>query len=148
MAIEQTLVIIKPMNEHLGVFNLAISGYQKRGLKISRIADIKLSVHQAGELYRDHRAKPFFPDLCYQMSRSPVLIMVVEGEDAVRQVKEANGAANPLEADPNSVRGKLKRFFKGFPNNFVHSSDSPESAQREIEFILSLLPSPGSHTRL
>lgn len=127
---ERSLVLIKPDAMERKLMGKIISIYENRGLHISSIKIVKPSVEVASTHYFEHKDRPFFPDLIKYITRSEICALVVEGENAITAVRKINGATNPMEADMGSVRGK---YGLSKSENTVHSSDSVESAEREIK---------------
>jgi nucleoside-diphosphate kinase len=128
----RTLAIIKPdavANRHTGkiVAHLEDAGFRVVGMKL-----IRMSREQAGEFYDVHRERPFYGELVEFMSSGPVVVMALEGDDAVAKYREVIGATDPAEAAEGTIR-KLYAENKG--RNAVHGSDSDENAAREIEFF-------------
>jgi len=132
MAIEQTLSIIKPdavSKNHIGgVIHLL----ESTGLKVVAAKMAHLSKEQAEEFYEIHRARPFFKDLVTFMISGPVVIMALEGENAVLKNRDIMGATDPQKAAPGTIR---KEFAETIDENAVHGSDSLENATREISFF-------------
>ncbi|NLT94987.1 MAG: nucleoside-diphosphate kinase [Clostridia bacterium] len=126
---EQTFVMIKPDGVQRGLVGEIIARFEKKGLKIKGLKLIKVSEEQAAAHYQEHQGKPFYPGLINYVTSGPVVVMVVEGVNAVKEVRKLNGATNPLEALPGTIRGD---FAQDIGRNVVHGSDSAESAQREI----------------
>lgn len=129
MAIQRTLSIIKPdaTKRHLtGEINALI---EKRGLKIVAQKRVRWTRPQAENFYAEHRGKPFFKGLCDFMTSGPIVLQVLEGDDAVGKYRETMGATDPEEAKRGTIR---KRFALSKSHNSVHGSDSTESAKREI----------------
>lgn len=129
---EQTLSIIKPdavKNQHIGDI---ISRFEKNGLKIAALKMVKLDKKQAGDFYAVHKDRPFYTDLVNFMSSGPVVIMVLDGENAVSKNRALMGATDPKKADANTIR---KDFAESMTNNAVHGSDSLENAKIEIDFF-------------
>lgn len=132
MAVERTLSIIKPDavgKNHIGEIN---ARFEAAGLRIVAAKMLRLSEAVAGGFYAEHRERPFFPDLIAFMTSGPVLVQVLEGEDAIAKNRELMGATNPQEAAPGSIRAD---FADSIDANAVHGSDSPASAQREIAYF-------------
>jgi len=132
MAKERTLSIIKPdavSNNHIG--NI-ISRFEKAGLKIIGAKMKHLSKSDAEGFYAVHQGRPFFNDLVSFMTTGPVLIMVLEGEDAILKNRDIMGATDPQKAAPGTIRADLA---KTIDENAVHGSDSPETAQTEIAYF-------------
>lgn len=129
---EQTLSIIKPdavKNHHIGEI---ISRFEKNNLKVSALKMVQLDKKQAGEFYGVHKDRPFYGELVEFMSSGPVVIMVLEGDDAVSKNRELMGATDPAKAASNTIR---KDFAESLGKNAVHGSDSLENAKVEIDFF-------------
>jgi len=129
---EQTLSIIKPdgvANQHIGD---VVSHFEKNGLRIAAMKMIRLSKERAGEFYIEHKDKPFYSFLKEFMSSGPVVVLVLEGKDAIAKNRKLMGATDPKLAEKGSIR---QRFAKSKSENTVHGSDSPVSAKREIAFF-------------
>lgn len=129
---EQTLSIIKPdavANHHIGDI---ISRFEKNNLKVAALKMDKLSKQQAGDFYAVHKDRPFYNELVEFMSSGPVVIMVLEGDNAVAKNRELMGATDPKKADVNTIR---KDFAESMSKNAVHGSDSLENAKTEINFF-------------
>lgn len=132
MAIEKTLSIIKPdavENNNIGDI---IARFEKNNLKIVAAKMIHLNESQAQEFYAVHKERPFFKDLVRFMVTGPVMVMVLEGENALLKNREIMGATNPKEAAPGTIRAD---FAKTIDANAVHGSDSLENAKIEINFF-------------
>ena len=132
MAVERTLSIIKPdatEGNHTGAINAM---FEKAGLRIVAQKRIHLTKAQAGKFYEIHKERGFYDELCEFMSRSPVVVQILEGENAVIKNREVMGATNPDEAEEGTVR---KQFAKSIGENSVHGSDSPENAAIEIAYF-------------
>ena len=132
MANEQTLSIIKPDavgSNHIGEI---LSRFEKAGLKVVGAKMLHLSSDQAKAFYNVHAHRPFFEELVGFMISSPVLISVLEGDNAVTKNRELMGATNPKEAAPGTIRAE---FAKTIDKNAVHGSDSSETARQEIPFF-------------
>jgi nucleoside-diphosphate kinase len=129
MAVEQTLILAKPDAVGRGLAGEILARFERRGLKV-RAARLVVASHELGEThYAEHTDKPFFGELVDFITSGPTLAFVLEGEGAVATCRLTIGATNPAEAFPGSLRGQ---YALAMPNNLVHGSDSPESAQREI----------------
>jgi nucleoside-diphosphate kinase len=129
MALEQTLILAKPDAVQRGLAGEILGRFERRGLKL-RAARLLVATRELGEAhYEEHKDKPFFGELVDFITSSPTLALVFEGEGAVATCRLTIGATNPAEALPGSLRGQ---YALAMPNNLVHGSDSPESAQREI----------------
>ena len=127
---ERTLVICKPDAVERGLVGEVISRIERRGLRLVA-AELRTITTEVAEVhYAEHAGKPFFDDLVVFITRSPVLVMVVEGPEGVHKVlRTMMGATNPAEAAPGTIRGDLAIEMG---ENVIHGSDSPESAVREI----------------
>jgi nucleoside-diphosphate kinase len=129
MAIERSLILIKPDAVERSLAGEILGRIERRGFTL-RAAKL-LSVDRAlgEEHYAEHREKPFFGELVDFITSGPTLALVVEGEGAIATLRTTIGATNPADAAPGTIRGDLALAV---PNNLVHGSDSPESAEREI----------------
>jgi nucleoside-diphosphate kinase len=134
MAIEQTLSIIKPDGVAKNLIGRIYSRFEEAGLQIVAAQMLHLSREQAERFYAVHKERPFFNDLVEFMTSGPVMVQVLEGEDAIARNRDIMGATNPAEADPGTIRAD---FAKTIDENVVHGSDSPETARTEIEFFFS-----------
>ena len=132
MAIQRTLSIIKPDATANNVVGKIISRFEDEGLRVIAIRKLFLSKRQAEGFYAVHKERPFFGELTDFMSRSPSVVMVLEGENAVAKNREIMGATDPAEAADNTLR-KLYAASKG--ENAVHGSDSVENAAIEIAYF-------------
>src|SRR5580658_5109377 len=129
MAVERTLILAKPDAVGRGLAGEILARFERRGAKL-RAARLVLATRELGEIhYEEHREKPFFGELVDFISSGPTLAFVLEGEGVIATARRTIGATNPAEADPGSLRGS---YALAMPNNLVHGSDSPESAEREI----------------
>lgn len=126
---EQTYVMVKPDGVQRGLLGEVISRIEKKGLKIAALRMNIISEATAKEHYSEHAERPFFPSLIEYITSDPSVSMVVVGKDAVRVMRNVNGATNPVEAAPGTIRGD---FALDIGRNIVHASDSPEAAAREI----------------
>jgi nucleoside-diphosphate kinase len=132
MAIERTLSIIKPDATRRNLIGKINARIEERGLRIVAQRRVKLSREQAEQFYAVHRARPFFGDLVTFMTSGPVVVQVLEGENAVALNREIMGATNPANAAPGTIR---KDFAESIEANSVHGSDSLENAKTEIVFF-------------
>ena len=132
MAIEQTLSIIKPDAVAKNVIGEIYSRFEKAGLKIVMAQMIELSKEEAEGFYEVHKERPFFNDLVAFMISGPVMIQVLEGENAVLTNRELMGATNPKEAEAGTIRAD---FADSIDANAVHGSDSLENAKIEIDYF-------------
>jgi len=129
---ERTLSIIKPDAVAKNVIGKIIDRFESNGLRIAAAKKIQLSKDDAAKFYEVHKERPFFNDLCEYMSSGPVVVMVLEGEDAVAKNRKLMGATNPKEAEPGTIRAD---FAESIEANAVHGSDSLENAKKEIAFF-------------
>ena len=132
MKIERTLSIIKPDAVAKNVIGQIISRFEKSGLRMAAAKFIHLSKTQAEEFYAVHKERPFFNNLVTFMSSGPVLVQVLEGENAIALNRQIMGATNPKEADAGTIRAD---FADSIDHNAVHGSDAVETAQQEIAFF-------------
>ena len=126
---ERTLVLIKPDALARGLAGEILGRLERRGLQIRAAKLVQLDRSLAERHYAEHSEKPFFGELVDFITSAPTLALVVEGESAISVVRATMGATNPAEAAPGTIRGDLALAM---PDNLVHGSDSPESAEREI----------------
>jgi nucleoside-diphosphate kinase len=129
VAVESTLVLIKPDAVERKLAGEILARFEQRGLEIREARLLTADRALADEHYAEHREKPFFGELVEFITSAPTLALVLEGEAAISVVRTTMGATNPTEAAPGTIRGDLALAM---PDNLVHGSDSPESAQREI----------------
>ena len=129
---EQTLSIIKPDATKKGVIGRSIDRFESNGLRIAAAKKIQLSVEDAKKFYEVHASRPFYNDLVEFMTSGPVVVMVLEGQNAVLKNRELMGATNPKEAAPGTIRAD---FAESIDANAVHGSDSLENAKIEIAFF-------------
>ena len=130
--IEQTLSIIKPDAVERNLSEKIKEVFLKNELKIIESKKIKLSVEEASEFYKVHQTKPFYNNLCKYLSSGPIIAMILEGEDAILKNRKLMGATDPKKADENTIR---KMYGLSIDKNSVHGSDSPDNAQKEINFF-------------
>jgi nucleoside-diphosphate kinase len=130
MAVERTLVLIKPDAVQRGLAGEILGRFEQRGLVIREARLVQVDRELAEKHYAEHAEKPFFGELVAFITSSPTLALALEGESAIGVVRTTMGATNPTDAAPGTIRGDLALAM---PNNLVHGSDSPESAQRELE---------------
>ncbi len=126
---EQTLVLVKPDGVKKAICGEIISRFERKGLTIQAIKMIHVSRELAEAHYAEHKEKKFFEDLISFITSGPVLAMVLTGTNAVAAVRQINGATNPLEAVPGSIRGD---FALSIDENVVHASDAVETGLREV----------------
>ncbi len=132
MATERTLSIIKPDAVAKNVIGEIYSRFEKAGLSIVAARMVHLTQQQAEGFYAEHKERPFFGDLVSFMTSGPVMIQVLEGENAVITHRDLMGATNPADAAPGTIRAD---FAHSIDENAVHGSDSAESAAREIAYF-------------
>ncbi|WP_029462523.1 nucleoside-diphosphate kinase [Serpentinimonas barnesii] len=132
MAIERTLSIIKPDAVAKNVIGQIYSRFEAAGLKIVAAKLVQLSRAEAEQFYGVHRARPFFKDLVDFMVSGPVMIQVLEGEDAIAKNRDLMGATDPKKAAPGTIRAD---FADSIDANAVHGSDGPETAAAEVAFF-------------
>ncbi len=133
---ERTFAIIKPDAVERNITGKIIERIEAAGFRICGMKKLFLTKAQAEGFYYVHKERPFFHDLCTFMSRSPVVALVLEREDAIAKWRELMGATNPANAEAGTIR---KEFGLGIEENTVHGSDSPESAAFEIPYFFSQL---------
>ncbi len=129
---EQTLSIIKPDAVKKGVIGKIIDRFESNGLRIAAMKKLELSKKDAQNFYAVHKERPFFGELVEFMTSGPVVVMVLEGEDAVSKNRKLMGATNPKEAEKGTIRAD---FAESIDANAVHGSDSLENAKIEINFF-------------
>ena len=134
MAVERTFSIIKPDATRRNLTGKINARFEDKGLRIVAQKRLWLSRQQAEQFYGVHKARPFFNDLCTFMTSGPVVVQVLEGEDAVAKNREVMGATNPVDAAPGTIR---KDFAESIEANSVHGSDSTDNAKIEIGFFFS-----------
>jgi nucleoside-diphosphate kinase len=132
MAIERTLSIIKPDAVAKNIIGEIYSRFEKNGLRIIAARMIQLGKEQAEGFYAVHRERPFYTDLVEFMTSGPVIVQVLEGENAINKNRELMGATNPSEAAPGTIRAD---FATTVEENAVHGSDGPDTAKQEIAFF-------------
>jgi nucleoside-diphosphate kinase len=129
---EQTLSIIKPDAVKKGVIGKIVDRFESNGLRIAAMKKLELSKKDAESFYAVHAQRPFFGELVKFMTSGPVVVMVLEGEDAVAKNRKLMGATNPKEAEKGTIRAD---FAQSIDANAVHGSDSLENAKNEINFF-------------
>ena len=132
MSNEQTLSIIKPDAVERNLAEDIKNIFKNNNLKIIESKKIHISKDEAAEFYKVHQSKPFFNDLCAYLSSSPIVVMILEGKNAVLENRRIMGATNPKDADENTIR---KLYCISIDKNSVHGSDSVENAKKEIDFF-------------
>ncbi|WP_120945862.1 MULTISPECIES: nucleoside-diphosphate kinase [Helicobacter] len=128
----QTLSIIKPDGVKKRIIGKIITRFEEAGLEVIKIKRLRLSVSQAQDFYAVHKERAFFKDLIAFMTSGEVVVMVLEGENAVEKNRDLMGATDPKEAKPGTIRAD---FAQNIDANVVHGSDSAQNAQREIAFF-------------
>ncbi|GAB4517589.1 MAG: nucleoside-diphosphate kinase [Amphiplicatus sp.] len=134
MALERTLSIIKPDATRRNITGKIIAKLEEGGLRVVAQKRIRLTREQAEGFYAVHRERPFFGELVAFMSSGPVVVQVLEGENAIARNREIMGATNPKEAAPGTIRAE---FAESIGENSVHGSDGPETAKEEIAYFFS-----------
>ena len=132
MAIERTLSIIKPDGVEKNLIGEVYRRFEAAGLQVVAARMLHLTEAQAGAFYAVHRERPFYRDLVIYMTSGPVMVQVLEGENAVAKHREVMGATDPAKADPGTIRAD---FAKSIEENVVHGSDGPDTARQEIAFF-------------
>ncbi|TFH49140.1 MAG: nucleoside-diphosphate kinase [Lysobacterales bacterium] len=132
MSTERTLSIIKPDAVAKNAIGAVIARFEDAGLRVVAARMIHLSREQAEGFYAVHKERPFFPELIAFMTSGPVLVQVLEGENAIEKNRQVMGATNPADAKPGTIRAD---FADEITENAVHGSDSPENAATEIEYF-------------
>jgi nucleoside-diphosphate kinase len=134
MALERTLSIVKPDGVRGNLIGEVYRRFEKAGLSIVAARMVHLSQREAEGFYAVHRERPFFTDLVRYMSSGPVIVQVLEGEDAIARNRDLMGATDPKKAAPGTIRADLASSIE---QNVVHGSDAPETAAREIAYFFS-----------
>ena len=129
---EQTLSIIKPDAVERNLIEDIKSMFTKNNLKIKEDKKIHITKDEAAEFYKVHQSKPFYNDLCSYLSSGPIIVMILEGKNAVLLNRQLMGATNPKDAEEGTIR---KKYGISIDKNSVHGSDSVENAKTEIEFF-------------
>ena len=130
--IEQTLSIIKPDAVERNIDNKIKTFFEKNNLKILKSKKVKISKEEASEFYKVHQTKPFYDDLCNYLSSGPIIVMILEGENAVSKNRKLMGSTDPLKAEEGTLR---KMYGISIDKNSVHGSDSVENGKAEIDFF-------------
>ena len=130
--LEQTLSIIKPDAVERNLDNEIKDIFLKNRLNIKDSKKIHITKDEAAEFYKVHQSKPFYNDLCAYLSSGPIMVMILEGEDAVKVNRKIMGATNPKDAGENTIR---KLYGISIDKNSVHGSDSIDNAKKEIDFF-------------
>ena len=134
MSLEKTLSIIKPDAVKRDLTGKIIAMFEEKGLRVVAQKKIWLSKEQAGSFYDIHRDRPFFGELCEFMSSGPIVVQVLQGNNAIELNREIMGSTNPEHAEAGTIR---KEFALSMTENSAHGSDSPETAREEISFFFS-----------
>lgn len=134
MSVERTISIIKPDAVAKNVIGEIYSRFEKAGLRIIASKMMQLTPAKAGEFYAVHKERPFFDDLVSFMISGPVMVQLLEGEDAIAKHRDVMGATNPAEADAGTIRAD---FATSIDENAVHGSDGVDTAKAEMEFFFS-----------
>jgi nucleoside-diphosphate kinase len=129
MAVERTLILIKPDATERQLAGEILARIERRGFTVVAGKLLRVTAELGKEHYAEHAEKPFFAELVEFITSAPTWALVVEGEGAIATMRKTIGATNPADAAPGTIRGD---FATSMPNNLIHGSDSPESAQREI----------------
>ena len=130
--LEQTLSIIKPDAVERNLEGEIKVFFEKNDLKIKKSKKVKISKEEAGEFYKVHQTKPFYNDLCNYLSSGPIVVMILQGENAVSKNRQLMGATDPLKAEEGTLR---KKYGISIDKNSVHGSDSFENGKKEIDFF-------------
>ena len=131
-SLEQTLSIIKPDAVERNLDGEIKSFIEKNNLKIVKSKKVKISKEEASEFYKVHQTKPFYGELCSYLSSGPIVVMILEGDNAVARNRQIMGATDPLKAEDGTLR---KMYGISIDKNSVHGSDSIENAKKEIKFF-------------
>jgi nucleoside-diphosphate kinase len=132
MANERTLSIVKPDGVEKNLIGEVYRRFEQAGLRIVGAKMLRLRRDQAEQFYAVHRERPFFNDLVEYMTSGPVMVQVLEGDNAIQKNRELMGATNPKDAEPGTIRAD---FAESIESNVVHGSDGPETAATEIRFF-------------
>ena len=132
MAVQRTFSIIKPDATKRNITGKVNAKIEEAGLRIIAQKRLQLTADQAGGFYAVHKERPFYDDLVNFMTSGPVIVQVLEGENAIAKYREVMGATNPKEAAPGTIRAE---FAQSIDANTVHGSDAPETAAEEIPFF-------------
>lgn len=131
---EKTFVMIKPDGVQRGLVGEILQRFERKGFKIKGLKLLQVTEELAAKHYEEHIGKPFYPELVEYITSGPVVAMVLEGNSVISEVRKINGATNPLEAQPGTIRGD---YAQDISMNIIHGSDSLDSAQREIAIYFS-----------
>ena len=130
--LEQTLSIIKPDAVERNLEDKLKSFFTKSNLKIIKNKKVQISNEEASEFYKVHQTKPFYDKLCNYLSSGPIVVMILEGDNAIQENRKIMGATDPKNAEAGTIR---KQYAISIDKNSVHGSDSPENAKKEIDFF-------------
>ena len=130
--IQQTLSIIKPDAVERNLSEDIKKKFIENKLKIIKIKKIQITKDEASEFYKVHQSKPFYEKLCSYLSSGPIVVMILEGENAIQENRRIMGATDPKNAEEGTIR---KEYGISIDKNSVHGSDSPENAKKEIDFF-------------
>ena len=134
MALERTFSILKPDATRRNITGKVIAKLEEGGLRVVASKRIHMTEEQAGGFYAVHRERPFFGELVEFMTSGPVVVQVLEGENAIARNREIMGATNPADAEPGTIRAE---FAESIGENTVHGSDGPDTAKEEIAYFFS-----------
>ena len=129
---QETLSIIKPDAVERNLVEKIKEKFVENQLKIKKIKKIQISKEEAADFYKVHQTKPFYDKLCGYLSSGPIVVMILEGENAIQKNREIMGATDPKNAEEGTIR---KEYGVSIDKNSVHGSDSPENAKKEISFF-------------
>ncbi|MDP6996683.1 MAG: nucleoside-diphosphate kinase [Candidatus Poribacteria bacterium] len=129
---EKTLVLIKPNGVQRGLVGQVLHRYERKGLKMTGLKLLHLSAEKAAQLYAPHQGKPFYQSLVDFMTSDPLVAVCLEGQNTIEIVRLINGATDPAESQPGTIRGD---FSNHLTENVVHASDSVENATRELQIL-------------
>ena len=130
--IQQTLSIIKPDAVERNLIEKIKEIFSKNKLKIIKTKKIQITKDEAAEFYKVHQTKPFYDRLCSYLSSGPIVVMLLEGDNAIQENRKIMGATDPLKAEEGTIR---KKYGVSIDKNSVHGSDSPDNAKKEIDFF-------------
>ena len=130
--LQQTLSIIKPDAVERNLIEKIKEFFLKNKLKIVKTKKIQITKDEAAEFYKVHQTKPFYDKLCNYLSSGPIVVMILEGDNAIQENRKIMGATDPKNAEAGTIR---KQYAISIDKNSVHGSDSPENAKKEIEFF-------------
>ena len=132
ISLEQTLSIIKPDSVERNLEGKIKNFFEKNNLKILKTKKVKITQEEASEFYKVHQTKPFYNQLCNYLSSGPIVVMILEGEDAISKNRQLMGATDPSKAEEGTLR---KMYGISIDKNSVHGSDSLENGKKEIDFF-------------